>query len=450
MSCFAIRISLAVWSSLLVGWSVLAGAEDAVRMRELFPTGYQYHVSSRVDLSGTLTVPDPEGKSAPRSLSVTGTSAIEYDERVLAATNGEVEKTARIYRRVDFQRKVGAAPQQSTVRPNVRRLVLIRLKTSEVPFSPDGPLTWGEIDTVRTDVFTPALAGLLPEGVVRIGDRWKASDAAVQELTDLEKVEQGNVQCRLESLTTLENRRHARVSLSGTVSGVNEDGPNRQELDGHIFFDLESQHIGYLSVKGVHVLLDKNGKEMGRVSGRFVLTRQAHQRCPDLTDSALKGVALVPNEDNTRLLYDNPDLGVRFLHPRRWRMGGVRGSQVVLDETKGSGLLLTLEPLGRLPTASQYLVESRDWLKQQQGRVLRESTPQRVEGALGDLERFTIDMELADKRAIMDYYVIRQPQGGATVAARLLPNDLANLQREVERIAQSVTITRPIVEPRKR
>ena len=33
------------------------------------------------------------------------------------------------------------------------------------PFSPDGPLTWGEIDVVRTDVFNPAaIPGLLPPG----------------------------------------------------------------------------------------------------------------------------------------------------------------------------------------------------------------------------------------------------------------------------------------------
>ena len=31
----------------------------------------------------------------------------------------------------------------------------------------------------------------------------------------------------------------------------------------------------------------------------------------------LRGVALEPSADNTLLLYDNPDMGVRFLHPRR-------------------------------------------------------------------------------------------------------------------------------------
>jgi hypothetical protein len=40
----------------------------------------------------------------------------------------------------------------------------------------------------------------------------------------------------------------------------------------------------------------------------------------------------------------------------------------------------------------------------------------------------------------MDYYVIHQKTGGATVAARLLPGDLAAVRREVEGVVRSVAI----------
>ena len=51
---------------------------------------------------------------------------------------------------------------------------------------------------MRTDVFAPALVGLLPADAVRVGDRWSAAEVAVQELTDLEKIEEGKLECRLE------------------------------------------------------------------------------------------------------------------------------------------------------------------------------------------------------------------------------------------------------------
>jgi hypothetical protein len=421
-------------------------AEEALRLQERFTPGAQYHVSTRVDLSGTLQLPAEKGKSAPKPLTMNGTSAIEYDERLLAADKeGPVEKSIRLYRRMDFQRTVGERRQENSLRPAVRRLVLLRQNDKKAPFSPDGPLLWGEIDLVRTDVFAPALAGLLPGNAVSPGDRWKAATAAVQELTDLEKIDEGQLECKLEQVTTLEKRRHARVALTGTVRGPSEDGTSRHQLEGYFYFDLESNHLSYLYLKGVQSLLDKEGNEVGRIEGRFVLTRQANSRCPDLSDEALKGVAVEPNADNTLLLYDNPDLGVKFLYPRRWRVASVRGPQVTLDSADGSGLVLTVEPLSRVPTGAQFLTESRDWLQGQKAKLLRTEPPQEVQ-ANPKLEHFSLQAEVGGDKVLLDYYVTRHAGGGATLAARLLPAELPALQGEVERLARSVVITRKIEE----
>ena len=72
--------------------------------------------------------------------------------KVLADTN----QHADVYNLMGFSsRKMGDDPQESTLRPGVRRLVVLRSRSAKVPFSPDGPLTWGEIDLIRTDVFNP-------------------------------------------------------------------------------------------------------------------------------------------------------------------------------------------------------------------------------------------------------------------------------------------------------
>ncbi|MHB1425647.1 MAG: hypothetical protein ACYC3I_20960 [Gemmataceae bacterium] len=432
-------------------------AEETIQLRERFPIGYEYHVSTRVELSGTLTLPPPlsppasggdkgGGKPASKPLSLRGNSAIEYDERILdVGPDGQVRKTARLCRRTDFRRTVADRQQENSLRPQVRRLILLRHQNKEVPFSPDGPLTWGEIDLIRTDVFTPALAGLLAGHPVRRGERWSAAQSAIQELTDLERIEEGSLECRLEQLTTVEKRQHARVSFRGAIRGANEDGSNRQELEGYFFFDLESSHLSYLYLHGKHFMLDKDGKEVGQIEGRFVLTRQANTRAPDLSETALRGVATEPNADNTLLLYDNSELGVRFLYPRRWHVASVRGTQVTLDSADGGGLLLTLDPLTRAPTGARFLAESRDWLGKQQARVARVEPPRTVR-ASPILEHCALEAEMGKQKFVMAYYVTRQNNGGATLAARLPPNDLAALQKEVERIALSVVVTREQVD----
>jgi hypothetical protein len=277
---------------------------------------------------------------------------------------------------------------------------------------------------------------------VRPGDRWTATEGAVRELTDLERIDEGKVECRLEQVSVTEGRRLARVALSGTVRGLNEDGPNRQSLEGYFYFDLESNHLSYLYLKGAHTLLDKDGREVGRVDGRFVMTRQAATTCPELSDDGLRGVSFEPDADNTLLLYDNPDIGIRFLYPRRWRVAAVRGTQVTLDGADGSGLLLTVDAPGRSPGGAQFLAESRDWLLKQRARLLNEEPVRRLR-AEPALENFGLQAELNGQKFLMDYYVTRQLAGGATLAARLLPGDQRETRREADKLARSITITQP-------
>jgi hypothetical protein len=424
----------------------LASAEEPIRIAERFSNGDHSRVSCRVEISGTLT-PEPEKGKPVKPVPVRGDSAIEYDERILDVDSlGTVPKTLRIYRRIEFQRNVGGRDQQQTIRPAVRRLVLLRKNNTEVPFSPDGPLTWGEVNLVRTDVFTPALCGLLPPQPVRKGESWKAGIEAVKELTDMEQIDDGGLECKLEEITMLSvsgrDLRQARMAFTGAVRGINEDGPNRQQLDGYLYFDLESNHLSYLTLKGIHSLLGKDGRETGKIEGRFTLTRQMQQQVKDLTDDAVRGLMLEPNAENTLLLYDNPELGVRFLHSRRWRPSGENDRQVTLDAADGSGLLLSLESAGSVPTAAQYLKDSRDWFAKQKAKVLHEEPAQTLRTHTGRLERFALGVEINGQRPLMCYFVIAQPTGGATIAARLLSADSRASQDEVERIARSIVISK--------
>ena len=200
--------------------------------------------------------------------------------------------------------------------PAVRRLVLLREgRDRKAPFSPDGPLTWGEIDLIRTDVFVPALAGLLPAAAVKPGDAWTASVDTVQELTGLKSVDEGTLDCRLEGFSMQGARRLARVALTGTVRGMSEDGTSRQQLKGHFLFDLEAGRITYVErAECIHALLADMAGEVGHIEGRFVLSRQLDARPPELTDA---GCAESPWTRTPTILSSctkMPTLGVRFLH----------------------------------------------------------------------------------------------------------------------------------------
>src|SRR5207245_7275504 len=97
LKCLSLLVSLI---------SSVQAADDAVRLRESSPEGYQYHVNCRVEVTGSLTLPPEKEKVAAKQLPVRGSSLIDYDERVLSTKAGQVDKTLRIYRQVDFQRRI--------------------------------------------------------------------------------------------------------------------------------------------------------------------------------------------------------------------------------------------------------------------------------------------------------------------------------------------------------
>jgi hypothetical protein len=416
-------------------------SQDTLRLKESLPPGLQYHVSSRVDLSGNLTLPaDKDGKA--KALPVSGSSVIEYDERVLDGdAKGPVEKTLRVYRQMDFKRTVGDQKQESGIRGEVRRMVLLKYKQSEVPFSPDGPLTWGEIDLVRTDVYTPSVTGLLPAKEVKVGDRWDAEKRASEELTDLDQTE-GKLECRLQEVVVRGGRRFAQVSFSGTITGVNDDGPNRQQIEGYYFFDLQSNHISYLYVNGTSFLLDKEGKTRGKIEGKYVLTRRL-ESSPDLGDEVVRKLGVDPTPENTLLLFDEPQLGVRFTYARRWQVKQADARQIILEGQGGGGLVITLEPLSQLPTGKQFQAEAAETLKKQGARANRSEAPQAIRAAPELIERFLFEVEINKEPAFLDYYVVRQTLAGATVAGNYPAREAAAMQKEAEATVRSLRLIPP-------
>lgn len=421
-------------------------ADPAVRLVETFDEKNVCRVEIKSEISGKIRVPDGDGKPA-KAVDLSGRHHFQYDERPLPAEDATGKKLVRAYRTVDFSRTVGGREQKADIRPEVRRMVVMRSdKGKKAPFSPDGPLAFDDIDVVKSDLFCPALVpGLLPAKAVTAGTRWRATDEAVADLTDLEKVEGGGLDVEFVGVIESNKRKYAKLSLSGTVKGTSEDGPSRQQIDGTAYFDLEANRLSYLKLNGVHEMLDDKGQATSKIEGSFTLTRETSPKADEFTDAALKGVELKPTDDNTLLLYDNPDLGVKFLHPRRWRVGVVQGRQFTLDEPQGGGVLFTVTTPAKTPTAAAFQDEAKAFLAKQKAKMSPIPEPKRWQ-AKPAIDRFAIDAELTGGKVRMEYAVLATTDGGVTMAARLPEKLAAELAPDLDRVLKSMTVTKKIVE----
>lgn len=419
-------------------------AAEPVELRERFEQGTAYDVICRTELTGTLTPPPAKPGDAVKPLKLVGVSDIRYEERLLEVADARATRAIRTYQKFDFRKTVDGIEQENSLRPGVRRTVWVRRPDGRVTFSPDGPLNRNEVSLLRTDLYTPSLAGLLPEKPVKPGDSWEATVDAVGELTGLETLEEGSVRCTFDGVVEVGGRQSAQVFFSGTVKGVNEDGPTRQKLDGSLMFDVESRAVSYLTLKGSQELLDEKGKPNGTISGVFTVTRRPKARPEALRDEALRGLKLDADPENTALLFENAELGLQFHYPRRWRVASITPRQVTLVDPNGSGVLMTLEPTERVPTATAYRDESRAFLKAQGFKEVRAEDPRRLSPLPRELDTFALEVEKDKERVLVDYFVLRQQIGGVAMTARLLPEDLRQSREEVARVARSLALTRAV------
>jgi hypothetical protein len=214
-------------------------------------------------------------------------------------------------------------------------------------------------------------------------------------------------------------------------------------LNGRIYFDLESSHIAYLTLTGKQFFLDKDGKPTGTIDGTLTITRQARINSPKLSDDAIRNVTLTDGKDNTLLLFESEELGVRFLYPRSWHVARTERGQVMIDANRGNGngILLTVLPAKEVPSAVQYTKENEQFIRDQQGKIFGAQPARRVQ-ANPEVDYFGFEAELKGQRIELDYYIVRQASGGATLAARLVPEDIKDLRPEVERIARSVVVSK--------
>ncbi len=417
-------------------------AQDPILLSENPDPKLEFLIQADSTSSGEIFVPLEMGKP-PVKQEISGASRYVYNERILPVNPKDAEvRSIRLYSKYDLERRIGDVRQGISLRPEVKQLVLLKKGTAKIPFSPDGPLTWGEIDLVRRDLLLPAFAKVCPSAPVKVGDTWMIDEKTALEISGLERLNKGSeLTAKFENLVRTEAKEIATITIKGTLVGQNEDGPSQQKLDIVLSLDVRKRFINFVEIKGEESPLDEKGKPQGSIKGKLTLNRTV-ESTPIFADEKIKKLKLEPDDENTQLLSEDEIPGIKFIHSRRWRLGRTTGRQITLDELSGrGGILLTLETPDKVPTAKAFLEEAKKELQERKAKIVNEG---KIEKINDQLERFTLDTEISDKKVRLDYYIIHQTNGGATLVASSSSEDKSGLSAEVEKIAKSFTVTKKI------
>src|SRR5439155_5983142 len=102
------------------------------------------------------------------------------------------------------------------LRPERRLAVAQRQNDNFLCYSPQGPLTRDELETISEHFDTLCIAGLLPGKEVKVGESWRLGNAAAQGLCQFE----GLVANELTGKLAMVADGVAAFAIEGTASGI--------------------------------------------------------------------------------------------------------------------------------------------------------------------------------------------------------------------------------------
>ncbi len=405
--------------------------QQKVTLREKYQEGELYLVEAATEQKGDLdVVPDARQPNLPKRLSKTGKAKSQYLEKVLTVDVDQLaNKTIRKYLVLEAEQKIGNDSTQAKLRPQLQHVVLDRKGSQAVTFSPDGPMLIGELEQIRTDVFLPRLTGLLPKQDVVPGNSWKATNEAVQELTDMQKVDSGSLNCVFSQMETADI---ALIKFDGQVTGATPTGSNQQTIQGSYRFDLKAQRLVALKFEVTSILMDRDRKRVGDISAIYSMTRKP---APSQT-LATTGMTLEASEENTLLLVQEPRIGLEMVHSRRWVPRPVNDKSWIIDGPSGSGLTIQFEAAGTIPQAEAV----RRQIEATLSKSVQNLKPLPDPAGWADVQRLSWTGAQNGKEYVFEYFLWKQGSKGAIIAGRYFAPEANLAQKDVERMIKGLRV----------
>jgi hypothetical protein len=291
-----------------------------------FTSGQSQFQRAKVSLQveGKLKLLGTDNKE--RQIPLTVSANFVYDEKIEAASS---LWAARYYQTADAEIRVDKASHQPRLSV-VRRNVGVKVVGAKAVFwSPGGPLSRDEAELLDLHANSVILAGLLPEGEVKIGDSWKPNEDTLAAFLTLDAVNSSDVTCKL---ADVEDGR-AVVEMEGAVSGAAEGVATEIELSAKYGYHLAEQRFTSL------VLAFNEKRSIGKaepgfeVSAKLTLVLSPLSSSEHLTVSTVEtvrqGLAIAPP-----LAYESSTQGFRILLDPRWRVMIDRNEVTVLRLVK--------------------------------------------------------------------------------------------------------------------
>jgi len=306
----------------------LAGVASAqtVKLGESLQAGEYHRYEIELAVSGKLKV-GREGK--PEALPLKAEAGHRFAERIESTdTNGGAGKVVRAYEKAKSTSVVAGEKSVRELAADRRLTVAARTETGTLHYSPLGPLAREELELVAEHFDTMALAGLLPNKEVKVGDTWALASEAAGQACQFEGLTKNELVGTLVSL----DAGIAKFAIAGTAEGVEVGAAAKAQVTASGLFDVKSGRITELNWEQTDDRTQGPASPAAEVTATVKLKRGVLAEEPKELAAAIREkvpAGKVPAE-MTNLRYVDPDGKYSFTYPREWVIVGRTNEHLVI------------------------------------------------------------------------------------------------------------------------
>lgn len=330
--------------SLVMLASAAAPLSAAEKIAEATDDERTFSVRSRLKVEGTLLTAGVDGKST--SLKTTVDGKLTYLERRLppGGRDAEALRSMRNYQLAEAEIAVGDRKTISRLEKSSQQIVAEGRREGIRVYSVTGPMTYDNVELLRTPGDSLALLGLLPLTEIEAGSTWTPPAWVLPSLTGVEAVSESTLNCKVEKLDS----QFAVMAFQGRIVGAVSGAVTKIDVKGQIAFDLAKKHIRQAVVE------QEEDRAIGAVSpGMKVKATIYVDRAPVAGSSAFSEATLSRVPINTEpqqlaLWFDAP-WGVRFAYDRNWHVFHQKDNVAVL-RLMDAGSLVAQCNVSQMPT----------------------------------------------------------------------------------------------------
>lgn len=360
-----------------------------------------------LSISGEMITPSAEG---PRRFSLASKGRFEFQNHSIPTDLGGpyTLRAKRSFQKAATETTVGKDHKTSVSLSRAYQTIhVFGSDTGLQIVSPKYAMPRKQLDLLQLPFDLLPAAALIPEGEIRVGQKWNTDAWVVPMLTGIEAVVAQSTTCSLSSVTT----KSAVIEINGEIEGAIRGSVSKISFTGEMTIDRATGVISSLRIT------QQEKRTAGPVSPGLDVTAEIKwtQTAVEAAEADAPIIATAPTQKQLQLYLETP-LKLLIRHSREWHLFHETSAVLMMRQLRDGTFIaqcnisgtITVPPKEHTPD-KEFLTDVQTAVRERKGKVVQEETVR--DDAQWRIRHIQAVGQAQEKTIVWDYYLCSAATG---------------------------------------